>query len=189
MTQRRAVRGGSLAIAAAMLAIGLWPATAGAGGGRVEARVEARSGSRVSGTATFREKHGKVTLVLKIRNAPPGVLAVHLHEHGDCSDPEGKSAGAHWNPEGSPHGRWGEACHLGDIGNIVVDAKGRGKLTLTTDRWTIGGDPKSDIRGRSVIVHAAPDDFTTQPTGNAGARIGCGVIPGAGVSGKAPSGG
>ena len=160
-------------IAATLLAP---PAAAGSKAKKAEARIEARSGSHVSGTATFKEKRGKVTLELRIEGAPPGTLAVHLHEKGDCSDPEGKSAGPHWNPSGSPHGQWGGSCHLGDIGNIVVDAKGRGKLTLTTDLWTIGGPAETDILGKSVIVHAAADDFTTQPTGNAGARIGCGVV-------------
>lgn len=140
------------------------------------AEIEARSGSTITGKATFRAKRGKVTLDLKVTHAPPGPHAVHLHEKGDCSDPEAKSAGAHWNPSASEHGRWGASCHLGDIGNLVVDAKGNGRLKLTTDLWTIGGPAASDVRGKSVIVHVSADDFVTQPTGNAGGRIGCGVV-------------
>ncbi len=140
------------------------------------APIAARSGSTLTGEATFRAKNGKVTLDLRVRHAPPGSHAVHLHEKGDCSDPEAKSAGAHWNPSGADHGKWGATCHLGDIGNLVVDAKGKGRLTLTTELWTIGGAAGSDVLGKSVIVHATLDDFVTQPTGNAGGRIGCGVV-------------
>ena len=140
------------------------------------ATIEARSGSSLEGKATFRAKGGKVTLDLRVSHAAPGTHAVHLHEKGDCSDPEGKSAGSHWNPSGAAHGKWGESCHLGDIGNLVVDAKGNGRLKLTTDLWTIGGPSGSDVLGKAVIVHATADDFTTQPTGNAGGRIGCGVV-------------
>jgi Cu-Zn family superoxide dismutase len=165
-----------LSMAAAALGASLPAPAADSKAKRAEARIEARSGSRVSGTAVFKAKKGSVTLDLRVEGAPPGPLAVHLHETGDCSDPEGKSAGPHWNPTGAPHGKWGGSCHLGDIGNIVVDAKGRGKLKFTTDRWTIGGPAETDILRKSIIVHAAPDDFTTQPTGNAGARIGCGVV-------------
>lgn len=166
-----------LGILVAVVAIATMVGTfAHAAAKRAGARIEAKSGSKVEGTATFKAKGGKVTLTLTLRNAPPGEHAVHLHEKGDCSDPEGKSAGAHWNPTDSPHGKWGGSCHMGDIGNVTVDARGNGKLTLTTDLWTIGGPAASDILGKSVIVHAALDDFTTQPTGNAGGRIGCGVV-------------
>ncbi len=140
------------------------------------ATLGGRSGSQATGKALFTEKDGKVTLHLLVRNLPPGTHAVHIHETGDCSDPEAKSAGAHWNPTGAPHGRWGGTCHMGDIGNIEVNDHGDGILTLTTDLWTIGGGPGSDILGKAVIVHAQADDFATQPTGNAGGRIACGVI-------------
>lgn len=141
------------------------------------ATIEAKSGSQVTGNATFTEKDGVVNMELRIRNAPPGVHAVHIHEFGDCSDPEAKSAGSHWNPTGSPHGKWGHGgAHLGDIGNLEVDAAGEGTVTLSTNLWTIGDGAASDIVGKSLIIHADPDDFVTQPTGNAGGRIGCGVI-------------
>ena len=140
------------------------------------AKLEGKSGSQAGGDAEFSQEEGKVTLRLLVKNAPPGVHAVHIHEKGDCSDPEAKSAGAHWNPADVKHGKWGDTCHLGDIGNVDVNEHGEGILLLTTDLWTIGGDPASDILGKSVIVHAQPDDFETQPTGNAGGRIACGVI-------------
>lgn len=132
----------------------------------------------VDGTAKFDAKDGKVKLTLSItvpKKANQSV-AVHLHEHGDCGD-RGNMSHGHWNPTKAEHGKWGSASfHLGDIGNVKLDAKGKGSLTLETDLWTLGGKPASNILGRAVIVHNGVDDFKTQPTGNAGSRIGCGVI-------------
>jgi Cu-Zn family superoxide dismutase len=141
------------------------------------AKIEAKSGSAVAGEATFSASAGKVTMRVTVTGLPPGTHAMHLHEKGDCSDPEAKAAGAHWNPSNEAHGRWGHgAFHHGDIGNLEANAKGEATLTFTTDLWTIGGPASSDIVGRSVIVHEKADDFQTQPTGNAGGRVGCGVI-------------
>ena len=141
------------------------------------AQIESRSDSHLTGKATFREENGKVTLKLKIKGAEPGTHAVHLHEKGDCTAPDGTSAGGHWNPTRVDHGRWvSPPFHHGDIGNVAVGANGRGTLTLTTDLWTIGGAPETDVVGKGIIIHAKADDFTTQPTGNAGGRAGCGVV-------------
>ncbi len=144
---------------------------------RAVATIQARSGSAVSGEATFSAAAGKVTMTVKATGLTPGLHAIHLHEKGDCSDPEAKSAGAHWNPSNEAHGRWGEAAfHHGDIGNLDANASGEATLTFSTDLWTIGGPPASDVIGHSVVVHEKVDDFQTQPTGNAGGRVGCGVI-------------
>ncbi len=132
----------------------------------------------LSGTAEFSQQNGKVKLVLNVTclKLANKSVAVHLHEMGDCGD-MGKMAHGHWNPTNQQHGKWGSGSfHLGDIGNITLDAAGKGMLEMETDLWTIGGDEKSNILNRSVIVHGGVDDFTTQPTGNAGSRIGCGVI-------------
>jgi Cu-Zn family superoxide dismutase len=103
-------------------------------------------------------------------------VAVHIHEHGDCSD-KGNMAHGHWNPTNAQHGKWSsDAFHLGDIGNIKLDGKGKGKITVTTDLWTLGGAANRNILGKALIVHGGEDDYKTQPTGNAGTRIGCGVI-------------
>lgn len=132
----------------------------------------------LEGKATFDTIDGKVKMVLNItvpKKANQSV-AVHLHEHGDCGD-MGKDAHGHWNPTNQNHGKWGSSSfHLGDIGNVALDAKGKGMLEMETNLWTLGGDSTSNIIGRAVIVHGGVDDFTTQPTGNAGSRIGCGVI-------------
>lgn len=146
------------------------------------ATLQARSGSKLSGTATFTERDGTVTMVLEVRGVEPGEHAVHLHEVGDCSADDGTSAGGHWNPGGTDHGKWGEdPYHRGDIGNLSVGEDGTATLTFSAGEWSIGGDPGTDVVGRAVIVHASADDFTTQPTGAAGGRIGCGVIERAGA--------
>jgi Cu-Zn family superoxide dismutase len=147
-----------------------------AGDAKATAMIEAKSGSGMKGHAQFLKDGGKVKFSIHIQGATPGEHAVHLHEKGDCSDPEGKSAGGHWNPTSEAHGKWGTSpFHHGDIGNIV-GPDGKGSLNIETDLWTIGGNPGTDVIGKAVIVHAAPDDFKTQPTGNAGGRIGCGVV-------------
>lgn len=126
----------------------------------------------------FAEEDGRVTLELDItvpkkRNSS---VAVHLHEHGMCGN-AGADAHGHWNPTGKGHGQWGSASfHAGDIGNIALDANGRGTLRVTTHLWTIGGDGPTNIIGKGVIVHSGVDDYTSQPAGNSGPRIGCGVI-------------
>lgn len=139
---------------------------------------EAKSNSSVSGTATFIEKNGKVTFEAKLSGLKPGVHAIHIHEKSDCSAADGSSAGGHWNPTFKKHGKWGIGeYHKGDIGNFTADEKGNGKITLTTDEWCIGcGDQTKDILGKGLIVHQGTDDFTSQPAGNAGARIACSAI-------------
>jgi len=132
----------------------------------------------LTGTAEFVQQNGKVKLVLNITCAKMAnkSVAVHLHEMGDCGD-MGKMAHGHWNPTNQQHGKWGSSSfHAGDIGNVSLDATGKGTLEMETDLWSIGGAATTDILNRSVIVHGGVDDFTTQPTGNAGSRIGCGVI-------------
>lgn len=139
---------------------------------------ESKSNSGVTGTANFVEKNGKVTFVAHLMGLKPGIHAIHIHEKSDCSSPDGKSAGGHWNPTFKKHGKWGSAeYHKGDIGNFIADEKGNGMITLTTDEWCIGcGDATKDILGKGLIVHQDPDDFITQPTGNAGARVACSAI-------------
>ena len=133
----------------------------------------------VDGTVKFdMDSNGKIKMTLDITiPAKAGrSVAVHIHEHGDCGD-TGKLAHGHWNPSNAQHGKWGSASfHAGDIGNIKLNAKGKGSMSLTTDLWTLGGKPDKNILGRSIIVHGGMDDYKTQPTGNAGTRIGCGVI-------------
>lgn len=118
----------------------------------------------------------KMTLDMTIPSKAGKSIAVHIHEHGDCSDTANMAHG-HWNPTNAQHGQWGSASfHAGDIGNIKLNVKGNGTMTLTTDLWTLGGKPDKNILGKSIIVHGGMDDYQTQPAGDSGSRIGCGVI-------------
>lgn len=151
------------------------------------ARIEARSGSSVSGAVTFTpvEGHTRLAVRVEVKGASPGLHGVHIHEKGDCSDPEAKSAGGHFNPAGVPHGGPdAPAHHPGDFGNITIGEDGTGALELTTSALTVatqGEQAASSVIGRAIIVHEKPDDLVTQPTGNAGGRIGCGVIAAGGL--------
>lgn len=132
----------------------------------------------LSGSATFEEMDGKVKMILNITS--PGKanqsVAVHIHETGACGD-MGKEAHGHWNPTNKQHGKWGsDSFHSGDIGNVDLDKDGKGTMEMETDLWSIGGDSTTNILNRALIVHGGLDDYKTQPTGDAGNRIGCGVI-------------
>jgi len=146
-------------------------------GPRAVASLAPKSGSDVKGRAVFEAAGGKVTLVLTVSGLTPGEHAFHLHEKGDCSAEDATSAGGHWNPTTEPHGKWGtHPFHRGDVANLVAGADGKATLTFTTDLWSVGGDPSRDVVGHALIIHAKPDDFTTQPTGAAGGRVACGLI-------------
>lgn len=146
---------------------------------KVKVKLESKSGSNVTGNAVFTEEDGKIKMTAMLSGLESGTHAIHIHDKADCSSPDGKSTGGHWNPTGAPHGKWGskEGFHKGDIGNLQADEKGHAMLILTTDEWCIGcGDKNKDILGKGIIVHAGTDDFTTQPTGAAGGRVSCGGI-------------
>ncbi|MSR60870.1 MAG: superoxide dismutase family protein [Planctomycetes bacterium] len=130
----------------------------------------------LSGTASFREQQGGVLIEIEVHHAPPGWHAVHVHEKGDCSAPDASSAGGHFNPLAKNHGSpQAPEHHCGDLGNFWVDEQGEGRHVLLMSELTVADGPNS-VRGRALIVHAGVDDLVTQPTGNAGGRIACGVI-------------
>ncbi len=134
--------------------------------------------SGLTGSVTFSETDGVVTMTAEISGVAQGNHAIHIHETGDCSAADGTSAGGHWNPTGVDHGVWGtDPFHRGDIGNIEVSASGSGSISRQTDLWCVGcSDDSKNVVGKAIIVHAGPDDFSSQPSGAAGSRIGCGVI-------------
>ncbi|KAF1693576.1 superoxide dismutase family protein [Pseudoxanthomonas koreensis] len=136
------------------------------------------SGSRVSGKLTLAPMGDGVHLSGEVGGlAPNGQFGFHVHEKGDCSAVDATSAGAHFNPAASAHGRASTAVHhAGDMDNIASDGSGVAKVNVHLRGVTLGGGAANDIANRAVIVHAAPDDYHTQPTGNAGARLACGVI-------------
>jgi Cu-Zn family superoxide dismutase len=142
--------------------------------------MEPKSDSNVAGEVTFTEENGKVTMTATFSGLTPGEHAIHIHEKADCSAADGTSTGGHWNPTAEPHGKWGieAGYHRGDIGNFTADADGNATLEFSTDLWCIGCDDETmNIVGKAVIVHQGVDDFTSQPSGAAGARISCtGII-------------
>lgn len=141
--------------------------------------LAAKSGSTAKGEASFTELDGKVTFVANLSGLEPGMHAIHIHEKADCSAEDGKSAGGHWNPTHEKHGKWGDAdgYHKGDIGNFEADENGNATITITTDEWCIAcEDETKNVMGKGIIVHQGEDDFTSQPAGDAGARIACGGI-------------
>jgi Cu-Zn family superoxide dismutase len=144
----------------------------------IEIPIEAKSGSKLKGKALLTETEGGVHVLLTLEGVDPGEHGSHVHEKGDCSAPDGASAGGHFNPASHDHGLPGaEKRHLGDLGNIVIGKDGKGSLDITAPGANLKeGDAQSFI-GRAIIVHAKKDDGG-QPTGNAGGRIGCGVIKG-----------
>ncbi|HJW15182.1 MAG TPA: superoxide dismutase family protein [Thermoanaerobaculia bacterium] len=167
----------TVAAAAGLALAGLSPAPKDSDATRAKATIEARSGSTVTGTAEFTElSTGGVRAHVHVEKAPPGTHGLHIHEKGDCSDPEAKSAGGHFNPGSMEHaGPMSSKRHAGDLGNIEVKADGTGELEISSDMLTVKAGPNS-VAGRSVVFHEKADDFKTQPTGNAGGRLGCGVI-------------
>jgi Cu-Zn family superoxide dismutase len=146
-------------------------------GPRAVATLEPRSGSTVGGKAEFRQtSHGVRAHVELAGLAPGSEHGFHVHEKGDCSAPDGASAGGHFNPTGVAHGRASATPHhLGDMPSVVADASGRVRATFELAGLTLDSGPNS-IVGRSVVLHGGVDDFTTQPSGNSGPRIACGVI-------------
>lgn len=150
-------------------------APAAAAPASVEVNIEARSSSKLKGTATFTGVEGGVKVSIKVSGAPAGKVATHVHETGDCSAPDGKSAGGHFNPGAHNHGLPDGERHLGDLGNIDIAADGTGTLEITVKGANLKPGDAMSYLGRAIIVHEKKDDGG-QPTGNAGGRIGCGVI-------------
>jgi Cu-Zn family superoxide dismutase len=144
---------------------------------RATAALQPTKGSKAFGEATFEQAGDKVRVIVFAQNLPPDrELGFHIHEAGDCSSGDGMSAKGHFNPHGKPHGNPSSPeRHAGDLPSLKVGKDGRAKIDVTVDAISIGKGP-GDIVGRGLIIHAQADDYTTQPTGNAGARIACGVI-------------
>lgn len=143
---------------------------------RAVARLEPTEGNTASGVVTFEQMNGTVRIVADISGLEPGTHGFHIHETGDCSAPDATSAGGHFNPQGHQHGAPGDdEHHAGDLGNIEAAEDGTAHLELEIDYITLTSGETS-VMGKAVIVHSDPDDFTTQPTGNAGSRLACGVI-------------
>ena len=145
-------------------------------GSRATAKLAPTAGNAAAGTVTFTRNGDRVHVIAEVSGLTSGAHGFHVHEKGDCSAPDATSAGGHFNPGGQPHGNPAAgAHHAGDMPMLVADASGNAMLDTLLDTVTIGGGA-ADIVGRAVIVHKDADDFKTQPTGNSGARVACGVI-------------
>ena len=167
-----------LASFAALIALAQTPAAKPSASSKAIAVIyPSKSGSAdVRGTVTFTPVADGVQVHAELTGLTPGKHGFHIHEFGDCSAADASSAGAHFNPTNQPHaGPDAAARHEGDMGNVEADASGNAKLDYVDHQISLANDAKSAI-GRSVVVHAKPDDLKTQPSGDAGGRVACGVI-------------
>ncbi len=143
------------------------------------AQLQPRSGSNVSGNVKFTQIGDVVRVTGEITGHTKGPKGFHIHEKGDCSDDKGMNTGGHFNPGKHPHGGpYDPAKHSGDLGNLNFDDNGVTRINFTVGDISVSKDRPDGIIGRAVIVHAGTDDLTTDPTGNAGGRVACGVIQG-----------
>ncbi len=147
-----------------------------ASGTSASSRLDALSKSGVTGLVTFVQEGDGVTGRADVTGLVPGQEhGFHIHDKGDCSAPDGMSAGGHFNPTSQPHGAPNENHHGGDMPALKADGSGKASARFHLRGVTVADGPTS-IAGRAIIVHKDPDDYKTQPTGNSGARLACGVI-------------
>lgn len=144
----------------------------GLSGSSASAPMAARSGSAVSGNVTFSEQGGVLRVQAQFTGLTPGEHGFHIHEAGDCSAADASSAKGHFNPTAKAHGHHdSDNRHGGDMPNLSANAQGEAKINVAVKGVTL-----KEIIGRSVVVHADPDDYKSQPAGNSGKRVACGVI-------------
>ena len=166
--------------AAALLVAGLagcsMPGPSASTEPRALAPLQAKSGSKVGGSVWFNQQGTSVRVVARVTGLTPNQEhGFHVHETGDCSAPDAMSAGGHFNPTTQPHGPQAMPHHGGDMPSLKADAVGNAEATFTIDGVAVGNGANG-LLGKAVVVHAQPDDYKTQPTGNSGGRIACGVI-------------
>ena len=179
MTTTRPGPAVALALAAAALggcAVAPPPASSPPSSDYVVASLKPTRGNTAAGTVFFSQEGGDVVMRGRITGLVPNQEhGFHVHEKGDCSSDDAMSAGGHLNPDGKRHGPPTGEHHAGDVPSIKADPSGVATVR-TRVAGTLLGSGAGDIAGKALVVHASPDDYTTQPTGNSGARIACGVI-------------
>ena len=147
------------------------------GGIRAVATLEPTKGNAAVGTVEFIQRGNSVFVVADVLGLSAGPHGFHIHDKGDCSSGDGMSAGGHFNPGGKQHGSpLMPSHHAGDMPMLLAEPSGKASLRTEVEGVTVGDGAATDIVGRAVIVHKDPDDLTTQPTGNSGARVACGVV-------------
>jgi len=141
------------------------------------ANLQSTRGNTASGTVRFVQNGDKVQVTGEVKGLKPGAEhGFHVHEKGDCSSGDGMSTGGHFNPTGTAHGQHGHGTHhVGDLPSLMADAQGVAKVNFTSTTLTLKPGTTS-IMDKGLIVHRDPDDYKTQPTGNSGPRVACGVI-------------
>lgn len=143
-------------------------------GAHAMAQIRTPDGADV-GRATATEVSGGLRLTLNVHDLGPGTHGAHVHTVGRCDAPDFASAGGHWNPSGAKHGSMSpQGPHEGDLPNLIVGADGRGTIGILLPGATMAG--LLDTDGSAIVVHAKPDDLMTDPSGNSGARVACGVF-------------
>ncbi|HSD61609.1 MAG TPA: superoxide dismutase family protein [Burkholderiales bacterium] len=134
-------------------------------------------GNKAAGSVRFTQQGDKVRVVANVTGLTPGLHGFHIHTNGDCSAPDAMSAGGHFNPHGSHHGDVQAADrHAGDLGNLTADKDGNAKVDVAVEGLSLAADASNSVVGRAVVIHANPDDLKSQPAGNSGPRVACGVV-------------
>jgi Cu-Zn family superoxide dismutase len=165
------------AIVAATALLAACAQTPTAGGATAVAEMKPTAGNAVAGTVRFEQSANKVVVTASITGLKPNSEhGFHVHEKGDCSAADATSAGGHFNPGGKPHGKYDKPeRHGGDMPNLRADASGAARVTWESDLLSVDGGA-GNVVGRSVVIHRDPDDYASQPAGNSGPRLSCGVI-------------
>ena len=146
---------------------------------RASANIVEISNSGVSGKAIFKKTIKGTRLTVTVAGKKNTTIAAHIHDGNKCDYVDGSAAMGHWNPTGEAHGYWGtKSFHSGDLGNIKLNSEGSGKLTIVDKkkRWSLEKNSKKSVIRKTIIIHSGYDDGTSQPTGNSGERVACGVI-------------
>jgi len=163
-------------LAATLVVAGCASMGMGAKGPSAVANLQPTKGNDAKGTVTFSQAGDVVHVSANISGLKPNAThGFHVHEKGDCSSGDGMSTGGHFNPAGKPHGPQSGEHHAGDMPSLNADSYGNANVSFDLHGVSIGSG-SADLVGRGLIVHRDPDDYKTQPTGNAGPRIACAVI-------------
>jgi superoxide dismutase, Cu-Zn family len=168
-----------LAIAAAVLGTAALTGCASMSAGpSAQAELKPTQGNTASGWVRFEPRGSSLLVTAEVRGLKPNAeQGFHVHEKGDCSAPDATSAGGHFNPAGKSHAHYLQgASHAGDMPNLKADANGVAKFSFTSDSLSLATGASNGVVGRAVVVHRDPDDYASQPAGNSGPRIACGVI-------------
>ena len=146
-------------------------------GPKAQAAMAPTQGNTAAGRVMFHQHGGQMMVMVRLSGLKPNAEhGFHIHEKGDCTSGDGMGTGGHFNPTGKPHGPPTGERHAGDLPALKADANGKVDTSFAVAGISLGAGAGADVLGRGLIVHAGPDDYTTQPTGNSGARIACGVI-------------